>query len=89
MQNRSKNNKSKYLFNQLMNQIKKYIMNNNQKQRKQKFQTLKEEYKTKFNKQQSSNLVQEMINETEQNEILVQEEDLHVNQILQLKIIWE
>ncbi|CAD8155309.1 unnamed protein product [Paramecium pentaurelia] len=43
----------------------------------------------KFNKLQSSNLVQEMINETEQNEILVQEEDLHVNQILQLKIIWE
>ncbi|CAD8098749.1 unnamed protein product [Paramecium primaurelia] len=50
----------------------KQIMNNMQKQIKQKFQTLKEQYKSKFNKIQSSNLVQKMINEKEEN----QEEDL-------------
>ncbi|CAD8092852.1 unnamed protein product [Paramecium primaurelia] len=49
--------------------------NNVQKTIKQKFQIQKEQYKAKFNKIQSSNLIQEMLDKKEQNEILIKEED--------------
>ncbi|CAD8197512.1 unnamed protein product [Paramecium pentaurelia] len=67
--------KIKVLIQSINELNQKQIMNNEQKTIKQKLQIQKEQYKAKFNKIQSSNLIQEMLDIKEQNEILIKEED--------------